>query len=552
MPGEPELANYGIRQLDMIEGWRRAGVLTSIASLERDDIYAKLLELPNRSPDGKLARPLYQWLLDASEMAIGENGTNYKEFMSRGKMWGRFGASEGYCLISELHHADTEGIPQILLNRLKVVDLRKRVGADKVKKVFGVESIDNAGIAREVIDFNLTVGSNDANGWFQAAKPYLFKLRVSQTSQITNLQALKELNLKVCSEIKARISYKGDKTNYDVQAWDWVLQGTTLFVCADPADPIKLSPDMLADAIGEALASIFRISDGGEFARMLLCQDRDRLQLLRKMRGESAIDDLDALFADFSSFQGKKLGAASYPPAPPPQPPTHTTPPSGNASTSTDAEPKAENSEQDQSAQPKNEDIQKQGNLQIKPEEPSEVKTSSHPTLHITTISGTRTYTVVSHITDGAFCEQKAMEFEQCDTTSKPRFPLPVSHITGSAGAKCDILSFETEDARETFRSSVHGDLDTVDRFIEVKGRSDKAATIELKGNELSAAEEYGERYYIYRLSELDNGEFMLTILQNPLMQKEALRPAVYVTMENAAATKRYSLSGGMLKDQEL
>ena len=59
MPDEPRLTRYGVRQSDIVEGWRRAGVLTSLASLERDEIYAMLLELPERNPDGKLARPLY-------------------------------------------------------------------------------------------------------------------------------------------------------------------------------------------------------------------------------------------------------------------------------------------------------------------------------------------------------------------------------------------------------------------------------------------------------------------------------------------------------------
>jgi hypothetical protein len=139
------------------------------------------------------------------------------------------------------------------------------------------------------------------------------------------------------------------------------------------------------------------------------------------------------------------------------------------------------------------------------------------------------------------------MEFEQ--SFVPPRFPVRVSHITGREGAKCDILSFATAESRDTFLANQPGDLDTVDRFIEVKGRNDSAASIELRGNELSAAEEFGDRYFIYRLSESADGTYLLTILQNPLCHKEALRPAVHVILENTASTQLFSLSGGLSKD---
>lgn len=46
MPDQDTLEHYGIQQREVLEGWQRAGVLTSLAYLERDEIYAKLLELP--------------------------------------------------------------------------------------------------------------------------------------------------------------------------------------------------------------------------------------------------------------------------------------------------------------------------------------------------------------------------------------------------------------------------------------------------------------------------------------------------------------------------
>jgi hypothetical protein len=539
MPSEADLERYGIRQTDVIEGWRQAGVLTSLASLERDEIYAKLLELPQRSPDGKLARPLYLWLLDASDIAIGEGGTNRKEFLARGKMWGRFGDKEDYFPVSQLHHADTEGLPEVLLQRLKIVDLRKRVGADKVERLFGVKPIDRAGIQQDVRVHQTAVKSTEANTNFQTAKPYLYKLRTSQTSQTSYLQTLKDIRLDVCSELRAAIVYEGERVEYDVPVWGWLIQDETLYVRADPADAIELSPHLLADAVGEALASVFRIGDGGEFALMLLCDDKDRQQLLRRMRGDSVVDDIESIKKEFAAFSANRQIVPGVSVIVPPTVINPALP--GETPVPPDVPSGGPDAGKEQAASG--------GSLSVTEEE----HTASHPNeqkLRIQRVSSIfREVIATRRVTDGDFCERKAMEFEGADDPK--RFPLLVSQIVGSGGVGCDILSFSTAEEREAFRVGTGRDQASVARFIEVKGRSSATAVIELKGNELAAAERYGEKYYLYRLFEADDGGYKLAILQNPLGQKEALQPAVHVGMERAASTQQFTLAGGIQRNKE-
>jgi hypothetical protein len=542
MPRPDELTRYGIRPPDVVEGWRRAGVLTGLAYLERDDIYAKLLELPKRSPDGKMARPLYQWLLDANDMAIGEAGGNCGEFLARGKMWGRHAGEERYFPVSDLHHADAEGLPDVLLRRLKIVDLRKRVGADKVERIFGVKPVDRAGVRQSVKRYQTAVGSVAANSDFQAAKPFLYKLRSSQTSQVTNLQALKDIRLEVCSVLTACISYETESFEYDVSVWGWVIDEKVLYVRSDPADPLSPSADLLADAIGEALASVFRIGDGGEFARMLLCQDKDRQQLLRKMRGETIVEDIESIKAEFAAFQVQSPMEARFPIVPPPQ--VRDSLPELIASPA-----QAHDDSPEHPKLPSSTELTPAGPLQITEEETMVSPPPGKQKLRIKSVSTTPTTTSSTRrVTDGDFCERKAMEFEESD--DPPRFPLLVSQTMGSEGSWCDIVSFATAEAREAFRVSPTRDLGSVVRFIEVKGRSNATATIELKGNELVAAESYGERYYLYRLFEEDKGGFGLTVLQNPLKHKDALQPAVYVRLEGATARQQFTLEGGIQKSK--
>jgi hypothetical protein len=541
MPDSWTLGRYGIQQGDILEGWRRAGVLTSLAYLERDEIYAKLLELPQRSPDGKLARPLYHWLLDASEVALGEEGPNQKEFLSRGKMWGRGANGQGYFPISELHHADVEGLPEALLRKLKIVDLRKRVGSVKVEKLFGVKPIDRAGIQQRVIHKGVAFGASDAAESFQTAKPYLYKLRVSQTGQLAQLQTLKDLRLELCWTLRAGLSFEGELIEYDVPVWGWLIEEKTLYVRSDPSKPISFSQSLLADSIGEALATVFRIADGGEFARMLVCSEDDRPQLLRRLRGESALEDIESIKAQFEAFQARDTFEARFTIT---EPPKQVTRPSR---------------QEDEVVPEPQEPISQQDTTPPKPLTPLRIVEEEHvpappPERRVLQVKKVTSQTgghsrTRRLVTNGDFCEHKAMEFEEASTPR--RWPLPVGHITGYEGPLCDVLSFSSEVAKESFRQGLTRDLGTVDRFIEVKGRGNPTEMIELKGNEFSAAEQYGERYYLYRLFEAEDGTFELKILQNPLSHLEALQPAVYVSLDQAEATQRFLLRDGLRATSE-
>ncbi len=533
MPVQKVLERLGITPAETVEGWRRAGVLTSLAFLERDQIYAKLLELPERSPDGTLARPLYLWLLDASDIAWGGDGPNRKEFLAGGRMWGHHAKKGDYFPITELHHADAEGLPEALLDKLKIVDLRKRVGTAKVQRVFGARPVDQAGIGQRIVIKEVASGSSDANASFEEAKPYLHKLRVSQTSELAQLQRLKDLQLEVCSTLRVELAFEEAALEYDLPVWGWMIEKEKLYVRSDPARPLSFSESLLANAICEALAAIFRLADGGDFARMLACAKEDRPELLRRLRGDSVLEDIDVIKAQYAAFNSRKLGPAGFPVSAPPK--AAESPIPTGASAEKVPEPAPSDAPPASPQQP----------LQVIEQEHVPRPAGEPRKLQVKTItSSPRTTGTVQRVTDGDFCERKAMEFEEAG--NPPRWPLAVGQIMGAQGPGCDILSFATAAAREVFRQGPVRDLDSVVRFIEVKGRGTSAATIELKGNELAAADRYKGRYFLYRLFEAADGTFELTVLDNPLLHKEALRAAVHVVMEQAEATQRFGLIGGL------
>src|SRR5262249_22024313 len=274
-----------------------------------------------------------------------------------------------------------------------------------------------------------------------------------------------------------------------------------LFVRSDPARPLRFSESLLSNAICEALASvIFRIADGGDFARMLACSEEDRPELLRRLRGDAALDDITAIKAEYDSFKSSSLGSATFPVVEPPRiDPIGTNP---NPS----AQPALNETLRDEPLEGSLEIVEKQHVAKPGPQQ---------RTLQIRKVvsPGGRTG-YRRRVTDGDFCERKAMEFEEA--SDPPRWPLRVSQVMGTEGPRCDIMSFATMEAREAFRRGANRDLNSVLRFIEVKGRRDAGAIIELKGNELSAAERYGDQYFLYRLFEAEDGTFELSVLNNP------------------------------------
>ena len=80
------------------------------------------------------------------------------------------------------------------------------------------------------------------------------------------------------------------------------------------------------------------------------------------------------------------------------------------------------------------------------------------------------------------------------------RFVIPVNHIHGYAGPGCDLLSVGSQEIRDRAVETRSIAIDDVLQFIEVKGRNKRTGGVELSENELSGAEKFGARFYIYRV----------------------------------------------------
>ncbi|WP_394230699.1 DUF3883 domain-containing protein [Shewanella colwelliana] len=530
-PTDAMLGPYGIDRRAVLDSWRKSGVITSIEELTLEDIYSKLIELPVLQPNPSAAKTLYRWMLNAIDSASGEEGSAKERFIQNGKMWGKKSGEYGYFSINELVHADSDGLPNELLDHLAVVELPNRVGGEKVKRAFGIQPVERSAIKQIIDGYSEAPAESDIDLYFQQAKPFFKYLRASQSGQTLYISSLNKLELKVCSQLYVQMQFNEVRCSYQLPEWGWLIDSEVLYIRSSK-NLVTHNSDMLADAIGEALASLFRIANGGDFARLFRCSDNERITLLSRILGEEVRpEQLD----DIAEHETDELSNVSV-----------------LVDIPTIEEPVITNTPKRLSEKTKPESIKElpkdrqpltDGPLSIR-----QIKTSVKPapTKQKLRVKKTRkvagggklvSYEAVS----GDLSEKKIIEIEE--SFIPPRYPLLVGQYMGEEGLGCDILSFGSEEARELFKSNKNRDLRLVERFIEVKGRRSKGAAIELRGNEKDAAKMYANKYYLYRLFKSHQGEFSLSILQNPLYDTDAVEHSVYVHMDRSKQREEFEVS---------
>jgi hypothetical protein len=345
------------------------------------------------------------------------------------------------------------------------------------------------------------------------------------------LRSLDDLQLIVCDALEVKVAYEESEHESQIGVWDWVLVDQSLYVRCNLRGEVSL--DLLSDAVGAAIASLFRITEGDGFAKMFRCADGNRDKLLKRMCGEDVTVDPDAAQ---KSIKDRLVWAGPInPPAPAVPPPVK---PEEGADEPEPAESKPEPSKENP-ATPPTESTPVVTPLEHIPLPPTAPRKVSVTSIEGRPPNGKKPQTV----TDGGLCEKMALEFEVSDTA--PRFPLAVGHITGFEAPGCDILSFESQDDLSAFLDPASRSLATVARFIEVKGRGSATAKIELKGNELIAARCYADRYYLYRFFKDGDEGYNVTILKDPLQQEDAISTAIHVDLDRAQTSKRYHLTLG-------
>ena len=468
IPYEESFSKYPWGPDNLRDAWQKSGVIQGLGILEREELYRLLLQLPEKSPDGKSVQALYLWAINREATIRGDFGPNYHEFIQNGKMWGRFGNNSGYYSVKELLHADTEDIPVPLLEKLKIVSLQKRTGSDKVQRLFGIKPLERDKIKKRITYFRRCEGSEILSNEFDTVKPYLLSLRSSVTASTYQLTRLHSLQLIACSDIDATLEYEDETYELKMNPYDWIIiDNSELYLKVHPLDDLSINSSLFADAIGAAIAPLFELADGGDFARIISCPDNQRIVLLRRMLGKDSSFNIDALKDSMQTIVKSGISKTGFVY----QKLVEESESSKEITQNNQHIP--ENLRKNEKEEIKKEDLPE--NLEITKKEHTPAQTATTIPLKIQRQShGGGGYVQTHPIADGVFCEKKALEFEENDTPQ--RYPILVSHITGYEAPGCDIISFTSYEDKQKFLVDPQNTSDLIARYIEVKSRSNKKA----------------------------------------------------------------------------
>lgn len=508
-----------------------AGVLPDISYLSRNEIVRILLSLPEKDPDGNVARAFYRSVLDR----VNTDSPGWEEppfeFVRLGSMWGKGPEGAKYYSVRDLRHADYEDFPEVLTSKIKIVDLPKKIGNQMVRRVFGVEPLDKKKILYNSVHSVEWPGASDLQVQFERAKPYLLGLRQSRSRKLPEVAALQSLKIVTCSSLSVSLSYESATIEMDYQkSYDYLLIQDRAYIYLGKDDRPSMQSSMFTHCVGEIVATTFNLENGAEFAQLIQCDEAERAELLRRMLGETDMP----LIADLIRQPG--MGETTLPPI------TLPTSPAAPSSSPVDflqgdgGAPIELVSENEHVIQPVAIDSKSMRVSQEphSPMPPPQKKTVAHRVSSIkpVTVSGGH------RITDSNRCEELAEAFE----VYRNRFPIRVSGFVGYNGPRCDILSFNSKESRDKFVNSLteEKNINDVARFIEVKGSVNDRGAVDLKGNELAAARIYAENYFIYRVYEQSVNEYDIVIVSNPLIRKEALDEIVEISPERVDDALKY------------
>ena len=507
-----------------------AGVIPDLTYLSRKEIEKILLSLPEKDPSGLNAKTLYLSIMNRVDTNLLGWEKPPSEFARKGLMWGKGPDGAKYYPVQDLRHADSEDFPEILTSRIKIVDLPKRRGNQQIRRIFGVEPLDKRKIIYSAITPVEREECHDLRVQFDRIKPYLLALRQSKSQKSGEFVGLKALKLVTCQELHVRLTYETTTIETDFEiSFTWLIKDDCAYILVPDGERAAFRAAMFADSLGQIVATTFNIESGGDFARLVQCDESDRMELLRRMLGESEMPDIDDLTRQLGLVDtilppiilpllpetGDELGAKPN------------TPEKSEGPANPESQPK-------EIPAPINPD-----SLGVNPEthvpEPSSQK---RPIVGRRTPVDTGGMGTVHRITDSNRCEELAEAFEEHEN----RFPIRVSGVVGYKGPKCDILSFESEADRDRFVAypTQEKDINDVARFIEVKGSVNEKGSINLKGNELAAARDYAERYYIYRVYEKTLNDYYFLVLADPIHKRETLEEIIEVVPERAIEASRY------------
>lgn len=530
----PIFKDHNIDRTAIARALLTIGVVNDINDLPWATYYQILQELPDIDPQGNYAKSLYRLFITRDDQGNPYDGKFKADFIRQGKMYGKHGDTPGYFPVDRLYYIDNFALFSHIESYFPLLELDKRRGGNKVYRLFNVKTLTAEELSKrlKVISYVSHPGAQDMKREIDLMKPFIYALRLDDDADRSELPSLKKLDIKLCRSVKAELTLDDRIEQIELKQGESLKEGDITYLVGEPEeyDQSFLRDPIIADAIGEIMSAVLRVNLSSDIAFLLTCKPSQRRALLDRMLGgpgEEKLIETRKLMEVPLEEEGQGL---IYNP-PPIIPGTSAT----KETTPTEGEKPSPLKPQPTPSFPPS----AVGPVEVKPEEKIPIQAKVHKRLKI--VRGPNPKPRQRTLTNADRAENLAINFEE----NQGRFPVKVSDIKGEEAYGCDILSFDSEDERAEFLK--HPDVTKVIRFIEVKGSGISKGSITLKGNELKAANNYKNRFFLYRVFEdpEDRGIFELIELADPLglEEEDALELEYEVHPYRTEAANKWSIT---------
>jgi hypothetical protein len=516
---------FGMDRSSVKIALQRAGVAATLEDLSWDSFYQVLLKLPEIDPDGEYAQRMYSLILSKDGSPSGEK---YNEFRTSGKMLGSKDNETSYYPVDELRFPESRALPTVVIDQYPIVNLQTQESPARVKKRFGVEplSIDNLQLSSlEHVPHHLSDGFETE---VEHLERFVYALRMDTTRERQARRAIEEFDILLCDSFEAIAKVGGEEISIELEAGSFLIWESTAYLVPDTLD-VERSPvhdENVAGLLGEVFSTILEVDVQKEV--YILATASDRMKVFPIISGKSK----DTISEAWDRFQAED--SAEFP-TPVIEEERHSpeSPPEDTSDISSNGD-----SETNEPITPRPQRIDNETEVETEQRDLDTIDKRNISTRRVQRNSASPTTRGRRQVADGDRAEDLCLKFEE----NQGRYPIKVAGIQGSESYRCDIISFESEDRKQEFLNSYEAQL--IDRYIEVKASTTRKSSITLKGNQLTAAQDYRERYFLYRAYEStdDASEYEIVVLNDPIRHEDAITRTLDINPFYTEASDCYQL----------
>ncbi len=208
------------------------GVADDIVDLPNETIYEILLTLPDFDKDCTLGKTIYTKLnlhFDKESTArLIKNNLTYQKFLREGKVLAELDGKYKYIPINEVYYVGKKIYSDDILKNYPVLALNRRAGDDKIKSLFGVQSIKAIGSIKVTPIFHHL--NDEFQLEYHKLLPYIYARRLDVDTKNKELNLLKSSKIFLVNDAYTEHYVNGELKKGKLRDYELIYTDKTAYI----------------------------------------------------------------------------------------------------------------------------------------------------------------------------------------------------------------------------------------------------------------------------------------------------------------------------------